>query len=70
MTTPREQLAHIVKEHRRNKAIRFGTAYACICGKILTSNSHHRQAEHIADAIIQAGWTPPPTEAHNTTTEN
>lgn len=71
MTTPREQLAQIVKEHRRNKAIGRGATYACICGKTLPSNSHHRQAEHIADAIIAAGWTPPlPAPPTDTTLEN
>lgn len=44
-------LAQAVKAHRRNRAIRFGAAYACLCGEELRSNSHHAQSEHIARAV-------------------
>ena len=46
-----EELARVAREHRRNRAVNFGRDYACLCGTILRSNSHHAQAEHQAQAI-------------------
>lgn len=47
-----EQLARLLIKHRRNRAINFGAEYACICGEVLRSNSHHAQAEHQAQSVI------------------
>lgn len=44
-------LAEVIKKHRRSKAKGLGLGYVCICGEPVPSNSHHRQAEHIAEEI-------------------
>lgn len=51
----REEIARELKTHRRVRAVNFGRDYACLCGEVLRSNSHHALAEHQADAIL-ARW--------------
>lgn len=46
-----EALARLLTQHRRNRAVNFGRDYACLCGEVLRSNSHHAQAEHQAQAV-------------------
>lgn len=64
MTTPREQLAKLIF-FTDNRLIPTPEIEK---GWKRDDNTHY--AYTIADAIIQAGWTPPPTPAHNTLTDN
>ena len=55
-----QTLTDVIKEHRRSKA--NGLRYECICGKPVPSNSHHRQAEHIAEEIRKVFEVKPRTK--------
>ena len=46
-----DELAKVVRRHRRNRAVNFGRDYACLCGEVLRSNSHHVQTDHVAQAV-------------------
>jgi hypothetical protein len=68
MTTPREQLKKTLKAHAFTKEYPLSGFIECACGH--RTGHYTGQLDHVADAIIQAGWTPPPIPAHNTTTDN
>lgn len=57
MTTPLDQLAKIIAPTITS---------TCMCGQQIIRYGH---AYAIADAIIRAGWTAPPTDKHNTVVE-
>lgn len=64
MTTPREELARMIEFHEIETFYEDGR---CGCGKWVDRD---KDSEHVADALLQAGWTPPPVETYNTLTEN
>lgn len=47
------KLAKLLRDHRKNKAIRHGAHYACVCGEEVRSNSHFAQSEHQAKKILE-----------------
>lgn len=47
-----EDIARIVREHRRCRSVYSGSRYECICGEPVSSNSHHVQSRHIAQKVV------------------
>ena len=73
MTTPREQLAEMLQQDILPCGfIQYPTEPPTIVcdehGRL--SENQCPEALRIADALLKAGWTPPPTPAHNTLTHN
>lgn len=52
MSELHKALSQVALAHRRVRAVNFGREYACLCGKVLRSNSHHVLAKHQADVIL------------------
>lgn len=56
-------LEDIIKSHRRcRESYSANRGYSCICGEPVASNSHHSQARHMAQKILEAGFSPPVPE--------
>lgn len=55
--TDLDKLAKIIRAHRISYADGHGTA-KCSCGHHYGKLTDTRRAEHLAQAIIDAGWVP------------